>query len=69
MTEVKNHNKLFTRINYWLIGIGTVLIIIGFFCLSCGPVDNPVSLTIAPVLLVLGFCVVVPLALIVGKKD
>jgi hypothetical protein len=44
--------------NYLLFGIALVAIGLGFFSLASG------SITLAPILLVLGYCVLVPLAIL-----
>ena len=46
-------------------GIGTILI--GYLCLAQPPVDGFLSLTLAPILLVLGYCVLIPIALLLGE--
>ena len=48
-------------------GIGTILV--GYLCLSRPPVDGFMSLTLAPILLVLGYCVLIPIALLLGSKE
>lgn len=56
--------------NLLLIGIGVLLLIIGFICLGTGPADNPVSLTIAPLILTLAYVVIIPLGILFnGKKQ
>jgi len=54
--------------NLILIGIGVLLLVIGFICLATGPADNPVSLTVAPLILVLAYVVVIPLGILFGGK-
>ena len=54
--------------NLSLIGIGVLLLVIGFICLAAGPADNPVSLTVAPLILVLAYVVVIPLGILFGGK-
>ena len=44
-------------------GIGTILI--GYVCLSQPPVDGFLSLTLAPILLVIGYCILIPIALLI----
>ena len=44
--------------NYLMLSLGVVLISLGFVSLSRG------SITAAPILLVLGYCVVIPLAIV-----
>ena len=55
--------------NYLLFGLGLVVIVIGYFFLSKGPWDSFWSLTLAPILLVVGYCVVIPIAILYRKKE
>ncbi len=55
-------------INYQIIIAGVVIIVIGYFALSAQPWDNPMALTVAPILLVLGYCVVIPIGIIFRRK-
>ena len=48
--------------------VGIALIVLGYIMLAQGPVDNPVSLTFAPFLLIGGYCVVIPVAIILKDK-
>lgn len=52
----------FTRKNYYLFALGLVIIVVGFISLRMG------SITLAPILLVLGYCVIIPLSIIVNWK-
>ena len=45
--------------NYAIMGVGLAVIIAGFITLSTG------SITLAPILLVLGYCVLIPVSLLV----
>ena len=50
--------------NYLFFGLAMLSIIIGYVALGKG------SITLAPILLILGYCVLVPIALIIkGKPD
>lgn len=55
--------------NIVLIALGILLLVIGFFCLAQGPADNPVSLTVAPIVLMVAYLIVVPVGILWGKKD
>ncbi|MEW5800347.1 MAG: hypothetical protein AB1728_15215 [Bacteroidota bacterium] len=55
-------------INYKIIGLGLAVIIAGYFALSTSPWDNPIALNVAPILLVLGYCVIIPVGIIYKKK-
>jgi len=53
--------------NILIVAIGVLLMMVGFFCLAQGPAENPVSLTIAPLILVFAYLVVVPVGILWGK--
>ena len=55
--------------NILLVALGALLIVIGFVCLAQGPADNPVSLTVAPIILVLAYLVVIPIGIFWGGND
>ena len=54
--------------NLLLIAIGVLLLVVGFLCLAQGPADNPMSLTVAPLILVLAYLVVIPIGILWGGK-
>jgi hypothetical protein len=53
------------RWNYGLALAGLAMLALGYLALSRGPYDSSLSLTVAPLLLVAAYCIVLPLALIV----
>ena len=53
---------IFGKRNYILFGVGLVAIIVGYIFLGSG--DTVVS----PILLVLGYCVIIPVAIIIKDK-
>ena len=55
--------------NIILVAIGVLLLVIGFICLATGPADNPVSLTVAPLILVIAYMVVIPLGILFTGKE
>jgi len=58
----------FTKTNFLLLTAGVLLLIIGNYALAQMPVMGTVPLVIAPVLLVIGYCVVIPVAIFYRKK-
>ena len=53
----------FGKKNYLWFAIGLLIIIVGYIFLGSG------SITLAPILLVLGYCVIIPIAIIIsGEK-
>ena len=60
--------KLFEKNNYTLIGLSLALLMLGYFLLSQGPVDNPLSKSVAPVILVVTYCAILPYAILSGFR-
>ncbi len=58
----------YTRANYILFLGALVVIALGYVALTQPPWNNFWSLTVSPILLVLGYCVMIPLALLYQKK-
>jgi uncharacterized membrane protein YbhN (UPF0104 family) len=57
-------NNLFTGKQILLFVAGCSVLIMGYILLAQGPVDNPLSLSWAPFLLIGGYCVLIPVAII-----
>ena len=58
----------FEKTNYTLFVIGVLLIITGYFVMTNGTVNSFQSLTLAPILLFLGYIIFIPAALIYRSK-
>ncbi|KAB2879362.1 DUF3098 domain-containing protein [bacterium] len=58
----------FTAENYYLFFAGLATIIVGYICMASGPVYGFLSLTVSPLILCIGYLVLIPLALIYRKK-
>lgn len=52
----------FTKVNYIIMGIALLFIVLGYIFLGIG------DITISPVLLTLGYCVLFPIGIIYKKK-
>ena len=59
---------MLNRKNIILIAVGVLLLVIGFLCLATGPADNPISLSVAPIILVIAYMVVIPLGILFTGK-
>ena len=55
--------------NYILFGVGLSLVIIGYFFMANGSVSSFQSITLAPIMLFLGYIVVLPIALVYRDKE
>ncbi|MGY8825016.1 MAG: hypothetical protein ACKVJG_13955 [Candidatus Latescibacterota bacterium] len=59
----------FTRQNRIFFAASLVSIVLGYIFLRIPPADGFFSLTLAPVLLVLGYCALMPLAILYKGKN
>ena len=59
----------FGRENYLILLAGVVVIIVGYLALSEKTVEGFLPLTVAPILLVLGYCVIIPVGIMYRKKN
>ena len=59
----------FTRKNWSLAIAGLAVIVLGYVFLRIPPAEGFLSLTLAPVLLVAGYCVLIPMAILVRDQS
>ena len=58
-----------TKMNYIILGVGLLFVIIGFFLMTMGPWDNPLSLSVSPVVLLIAYLIIFPIAILYKKKE
>ena len=58
----------FDKKNYLLFGIGILVIIIGYIIMATGETDSFQSVKLSPIVLVIGYCVIIPIS-IMYKSD
>jgi len=75
MDDKKNNNNVslfegwaFGKTNYILFAIGVFTLIIGYYLMASGSVNSFQSLTLSPILLFLGYIIIIPFALIYREK-
>lgn len=61
--------QMFSSNNIKLLILSFVLLIVGYILLGQGPVKNPLSLSVAPVILVFTYCLLIPFALLYKGKE
>ena len=70
---VKNQHQVqsftFGKRNLLILSIGIFAIIVGFLLMSQGPVDGFLSRTLAPIILVVAYLVIIPISIIAKNKD
>lgn len=59
----------FTNKNYMIVGLGILVIIIGYVFMSENSVDGFLPSVLAPILLVVGYLVIVPLGIMFNDKS
>ncbi len=55
------------RENFVILGIGLAVIIIGYLAMLEGSVEGFLPLVLAPILLVLGYCIIIPVGIMYRK--
>ena len=75
-TEAKNIKRKsqtehlpFTKTNYRILLVGLLVIVLGYYALAQEPWDGTMPLVVAPILLVLGYCVIIPVGILYRKKQ
>ncbi len=55
--------------NFQIIGVGLAVIVVGYLAMVTGSVEGFLPLVVSPILLVLGYCVIVPFGILYRKKE
>ncbi len=56
------------KTNFIILGIGILTIVAGYLALSGNTVESFRQLTVAPVLLIIGYCVIIPFGIMYRKR-
>ena len=67
--KVQVESLPFTKTNYQILGLGLLVIALGYVALAQQPWDGTMPLVIAPILLVIGYCIVIPVGILYRKKN
>ena len=54
--------------NYFLVLVGIIVLILGYFLMSIDPWDNFLSLDVSPVVLLIAYLIIIPLAVLLNFK-
>lgn len=68
-TYVSPFSAYWTKTNYAIFFSGIAVIVIGFFFMSMGPWNSVSSLDISPVLLIIGYLIILPISILYTKKE
>ena len=58
----------FAKENYVIMGVGVVVIVAGYLAMLEGSIEGFLPLVISPILLVVGYCVIIPLGILYKKS-
>ena len=59
----------FSKENYFLLLVGVFVITVGYILMELGGAYDSLSIVIAPIILVIGYCVIIPFAIFYKKKE
>lgn len=68
-SSVSPFNIYWEKKNYYLLALGLILTIIGFYFMAQGPWNSFSSLVISPIILFIAYIVVFPLSIFLRKKS
>ena len=58
--------------NYYVLFLGLGIVILGYILMAQGPWDNPLSLSVSPIILLIAYLIIIPLSIVIkipAKKD
>jgi hypothetical protein len=58
----------FTKVNYQILSAGIICIVLGYIALAQEPWDGTMPLVVAPILLVLGYCIIIPIGILFRRR-
>jgi len=68
-TFVSPFNIYWEKKNYYILALGLLLTIIGFYFMTIGPWDSFSSLVVSPIILFIAYVVIFPLSIFLRKKS
>lgn len=68
-SSVSPFNIYWENKNYYLLALGLLVTIIGFYFMTIGPWDSAASLVISPILLFIAYVIIFPLSIFLRKKS
>jgi hypothetical protein len=67
-TNVKPFQMPFDQKNIRVILLGIAVIVLGYIVMYVSPTMSTMALTISPIILLLGYCVIVPVGIMMGAR-
>ena len=63
------HSWSFGKINYLLFGIGLLTIFSGYIIMALGETESFLSIKLAPIILIIGYCILIPASILVKPPN
>ena len=67
-TPVRPFQMPFDAKNMRIIALGIAVIVLGYVVMYVSPTMSDMALTVSPILLLLGYCVIVPMGIMAGMR-
>lgn len=67
--HVSPFNIYMNKTNYIILGVGAILILIGFLVMSTGLWNSTPALVYSPIILLIAYLIIIPLAIFYKKKN
>jgi hypothetical protein len=58
-----------TRENYMIMGLGLAVIVAGYLAMLEGSIEGVLPLVVSPILLVVGYCVIIPVGILYRRAS
>jgi FtsH-binding integral membrane protein len=68
-TSISPFNIYWEKKNYYILALGLLLTVIGFYFMTIGPWNSFSSLVISPIILFIAYIVIFPLSIFLRKKS
>jgi FtsH-binding integral membrane protein len=68
-TSISPFNIYWGNKNYYLLGLGLLVTVIGFYFMTIGPWDSFSSLTISPIILFIAYFIIFPLSIFFKRRS
>lgn len=62
-------DNMLEKENFIILLVGIIVIVLGYVLMASGGVEDAMALVIAPIVLIFGYCVIIPFGILYKKKS
>lgn len=66
---LKSEQMPLGRENFTILGVGLAVIVAGYLAMLFGGIEGFLALVVSPILLLVGYCVVIPVGILYRKRE